>query len=72
MAKRPSEQLVARAYREPRYRGKQIVIIAGKIFAAATESQAVKLFKQLTKTYPKQTPLITYIPQAESLILRLR
>lgn len=43
------------------------MIIGGKIFAAATERQAVKLFERLIKAYPRQTPLITYIPQADSL-----
>lgn len=72
MPKAVSDLLLARAYRDPHYRGKQVIIIGGKIFAAATEKRAVQLFKQMTKRYPHETPLITVIPRADSLILWVR
>ena len=64
-----NNRLLSRAYRDPRYRGKQVMIIGGKIFSAGTEKQAVKLFERLTRAYPRRSPLITYVPKADSLIL---
>lgn len=69
MPKTVNDQLLAQARRDPHYRGKQVIIIGGKIFAAGTGRQAIELFKRLTKTYPRQSPLITYIPKADSLVL---
>ena len=71
MARSLNEQLLSRAYRSRRFRGKQVMIVGGKIFAAGTGRQAERLFQRLVKTYPRQTPLITYIPKADSLILWL-
>lgn len=39
MGKSSREQLLSRAYREPRYRGKQVMIIGGKIFAVGPEGR---------------------------------
>ncbi len=69
MARDLNERLLMKAYRSRRYRGKQVMIVGGKIFSAGTGRQAVKLFHRITKAYPQQSPLITYIPKADSLIL---
>jgi len=53
----------------PKYRGKHLVMIAGEVFAAKTAKEAVKIFDRLTKKYRNQTPTITYIPKADTLIL---
>jgi len=54
---------------EPKYRGKHIVMIAGKIYTARNAKQATKIFDRLTKKYPHQSPTITYIPKEDTLIL---
>jgi len=51
------------------YRGKHIVMIAGKIFTAKTGKEASKIFDRVTKRYPGKTPSITYIPKEDTLIL---
>lgn len=55
----------------PRYKGRHIVVVAGKVFAAKTGKEASKILDKLEKKYPKEIPAITYIPKADSLILWL-
>lgn len=56
-------------FMDPHYRGKHIVMIAGKIFTAKTGKEASKIFDRATKKYPGKTPLITYVPEEDALIL---
>lgn len=53
----------------PRYRGKHVIVMAGKILTAKTGKEANRLLDKLEKKYPKETPAITYIPNADTLIL---
>ena len=53
----------------PKYRGRHLVMIAGKVFVAKTGKEAAKVFDRVTKKYNKQIPTITYIPKADTLIL---
>lgn len=53
----------------PRYRGKHIIMIAGKVFSAKSGREASKLFDKVTKMYPRKTPILAYIPNEETLIL---
>lgn len=53
----------------PTYKGKHVIVIAGKIFTAKTGAQANKLLDKLEKRYPKEIPAITYIPKTDTLIL---
>lgn len=57
--------------RDPRYRGKHIIMIAGKVFTAKTGKEASKIFDKVTKKYPGKSPTITYIPKEDALILWL-
>ena len=53
----------------PKYRGKHLIMVGGKVFLASTGTQAAKLFDRLTKEYPHQKRTLAYIPKEESLIL---
>ena len=64
-----TKQIVHKIYTDPKYSGKHIVAIAGKIFTADTGSEAVRIFAREVKKYPNETPLGTYIPKADTLIL---
>lgn len=55
----------------PAYKGKHVIIIAGKLFTAKTGREANRLLDKLEKQYPKEIPAITYIPKADTLILWL-
>lgn len=50
-------------------RGYHIIVVAGKLFKAKTGEGASELLDKVRKKYPKQIPAITYIPDADSLIL---
>lgn len=54
---------------DPAYRGKHVMVVAGKVFTAKTGSEANKILDKLEKKYPKETPAITYIPKTDTLIL---
>lgn len=69
MKKSQSEDLFSTIYSDPRYAGCHVIIIAGKVYTAKTGKKRVQLLKELIKKYPSETPLITYIPKADTLIL---
>ncbi len=58
-------------FTNPLYRGKHIVMIAGKIFTAKTGRDASRIFNKVTRKYPGKTPTITYVPKEDALILWL-
>ena len=53
----------------PRFRGKHVVLVAGKVFTAKTGERASRILAEVREKYPKETPAITYIPKADALIL---
>lgn len=65
------KQILMQAAGDPRYRGKQIVVIHKNIHILSTKSKTAraKLLISLKKKYPESTPLITYIPKEETLII---
>ena len=69
MKKKNTSKVETRLLSDPRYRGKHIVMIGGKIFAVTTGQQAAKVFDRVTKKYPKEIPTLAYIPKEDTLIL---
>lgn len=63
--------LMHRAYRDPKYKGKHIIAIAGKIYATKTGRASSALLDKLLEKHPKETPVISYIPAEDTLILYL-
>jgi hypothetical protein len=53
----------------PRYRGYHVIVAAGKLFKAKTGEKASQILESIRKKYPKEIPEITYIPDADTLIL---
>jgi len=53
----------------PRYRGKHVILVGGKIFTAKTGEGASKILESARRKYPKSTPEIVYLPKAMSLTL---
>lgn len=68
---RKTKTLISKAYKNPKYSGKHVIIIGGKIHAKKTGSAKSALLEQLIKKYPKQTPIVAYIPKEDALILLL-
>ncbi|OGK11910.1 hypothetical protein A2954_06450 [Candidatus Roizmanbacteria bacterium RIFCSPLOWO2_01_FULL_37_12] len=56
-------------FKNPRYRGKHVILAAGKIYTAKTGEGAAEILKKLEKKYPDITPEIAYLPKVRSLIL---
>lgn len=56
-------------FRNPHYRGKHVVLAAGKIYTAKTGEGVEEILKKLEKTHPQVTPEVAYLPKARSLIL---
>ena len=56
-------------FNNPKYKGRHLILIAGKVFSAKTGKEAAKIFDVVTKKYPGKIPTITYIPKNETLIL---
>lgn len=56
-------------FKNPRYRGKHVVLAAGKVFTAKTGEGVEDILKKIEKKYPHITPEVAYLPKARSLIL---
>lgn len=56
-------------FKNPRYRGKHVILAAGKIYTAKTGEGAAEILKEIRKKYPGVTPEVAYLPKAHSLIL---
>lgn len=56
-------------FKNPRYRGKHVILAAGKIFTAKTGEGAAEILRKIRKNSPDITPEVAYLPKAHSLIL---
>lgn len=56
-------------FKNSRYRGKHVILAAGKVYTAKTGEGAAEILKKLEKTHPLVTPEVAYLPKARSLIL---
>lgn len=54
---------------DPQYRGYHVVVIHGEVFKAKTGEKASEILNEVRQQYPHETPAITYIPDADTLIL---
>ncbi|KKS85605.1 MAG: hypothetical protein UV59_C0006G0061 [Candidatus Gottesmanbacteria bacterium GW2011_GWA1_43_11] len=58
-------------FKNPRYRGKHVILAAGKVYTAKTGEGAAKILENIRKKSPGVTPEVAYLPKAHSLILWL-
>ena len=58
-------------FKNPRYRGKHVILAAGKIYTAKTGEGAAEILRKLEKTHAEVVPEVAYLPKAHSLILRI-
>ncbi len=56
-------------FKNPRYRGKHVVLAAGKVYTAKTGDGAADILRKLEEKHPDVIPEIAYIPKAKTLIL---
>lgn len=53
-------------FSNPRYRGKHIILAAGRVYTAKTEEGASEILKKLEKKYPNVIPEVAYLPKART------
>lgn len=56
-------------FQNPRYQGKHVVLVAGKVFTAKSGQGASKILKTVREKFPREIPEIAYLPKAGTLIL---
>lgn len=61
--------LISLLFSDPKYFGKHVIVVGGKIYVASTGDQAAKIFEEQSKKHPGETPLATYVPENNALIL---
>lgn len=70
MAKKSTHFKPPKALGDPKYRGKHLLLVEGKVVAAGSWK---KVSDSLDKVYEAgKTPTLTYIPRADTLILEQR
>ena len=60
---------MSQVYNDPRYRGKHIIIANDNIHTAKTGRRASQIIDKIHKDSPEITLHITYIPEADTLVL---
>lgn len=63
------EKIMFQIMADPKYIGKHIVVVKDQVYATKTGPQASRVLEKVIKKYPKETPLVAYIPKDDSLIL---
>lgn len=58
-------------FKNPRYRGKHVILAGGKIYTAKTGDGAADILRKLRRRDPDIIPEVAYLPKAHSLILWL-
>lgn len=56
-------------FKNPRYRGKHVILVAGRVYTAKTGEGAAEILRKVRKNHPNVTPEVAYLPKAHSLIL---
>lgn len=64
-----ADKLLRRLAANPRYRGKHLIVVEGKVFIARSAADAPRLFDRVTRAHRHATPTLLYIPRADALIL---
>ena len=64
-----SDALLKRILKSRSYRGKHVILIHGKVYAAASGAQITRLFDRIVKEFPDDTPTLAYVPEADTLVL---
>ena len=59
-----------KALANPQYKGKHLVLVEGRVVAAGTWEKVSRALKSIYKQ--GKTPMITYMPKADSMILLTR
>lgn len=50
-------------FKNSRYRGKHVILAAGKVYTAKTGEGAAEILKKLERMTPRVTPEVAYLPK---------
>lgn len=64
-----SSTFTDRILNDPEYRGKHVVVVDGQVFTASTGEGARQILERVRREFPGITPTVTYIPEADALVL---
>ncbi len=64
-------RLLRRLGANPRYRGKHLIVIEGKVFVARSAAEAPRLFDRVVRAHRHAMPTLLYVPKADALIVWL-
>ncbi len=56
-------------FKNPRYRGKHVILAAGKLYTAKTGEKAGEILRKIREKNPKVIPEVAYLPQGKFLIV---
>ena len=56
-------------FKNPRYRGKHVILAAGKVYTPKTGDGALEILQKLERRQPDVVPEVAYLPKAKTLIL---
>lgn len=64
-------QILLKAYKDPKFRGKEVVTISKELHILNTKNKSArtKLLTSLVNKYPRNVPIIAFIPKDDTLIL---
>jgi len=63
--------LLRRVLRSPSYRGKHVILVHGKVYAATSSAEVRRLFDTVVRDFPDETPTLAYVPRGDALVLVL-
>lgn len=63
------EKIMLKTMADPKYKGKHIVVVKDQVYSTKTGPQVNKVLERVIRKYPKETPIIGYVPKDDSLIL---
>jgi len=63
------QKLMQQVLSDPQYKGKHVVVADGEIFTANTGDGAKDILQRVRERHPGVIPAVTYIPDADTLIL---
>jgi len=50
-------------FKNPRYRGKHVILVEGKVYTAKTGVEVARLWKKVEKEHPRSLPEYTFLPK---------
>ena len=64
-----TDALLRRVLRVPSFRGKHVILVHGKVYAATSSEEVRRLFDKARRDFPDETPTMAYVPRADALVL---